>query len=246
MNLHGLALVTVKDKYCSSFRKSLALNLLFKRVPVIFITSNLTSTRVIFKSTYSWMWHSSIFPPLMKMQSGLKLLLVCTNKAVMISVVSFILHRSLHHSISFILRMKGAYFHVIIRFLCLLSWDWLDPESWFTHENLLFLVWLVACDMGCKTMVKLIKWFWWLETATKRLVWLQMSLNVQQIGNCWREVVGLNGNGESKVLTIWEHVGRTTVKFIRLKCIKVNIISDCNEKLIYMSPPLEFSLLISW
>lgn len=152
-----------------------------KEFPWFYFLSNLTSTRVIFKSTRSWMWYSCSFPPLMKTQSRLKLLLVCTNKAVMISVVSFTLHRPLHHSISFILRMKGTHFHFVIRFLCLLSWDRRDPESWFTHENLLFLVWLVACDMGCKTMVKLIKWFWWSGTATKRLVWLQMSLNVQQI-----------------------------------------------------------------
>lgn len=58
-----------------------------------------------------------------------------------------------------------------------------SPRSWwrFTYENLLSLVWLVACDMGCSTMVKLIKWFWWSGTSTKRLVWLQMSPNVQQI-----------------------------------------------------------------
>lgn len=37
----------------------------------------------------------------------------------------------------------------IISFPCLLSWKWLDLNSWFTHENPLSLVWLVACDMGC-------------------------------------------------------------------------------------------------
>lgn len=44
-----------------------------------------------------------------------------------------------------------------------------------------------------------------------------MSLNVQQIS---RGVVegkwcGLNGKGESQVLSIWEHVGRTAVTFAK-------------------------------
>lgn len=114
---------------------------------------------------------------------------VCANKAVKTSsaasVVGFINPLS-NCLITSCRQMPDRYFHVTIYFLYLLGLgnDSTPPPRswwWFTHENLLSLVWLVACDMGCSTMVKLIKWFWWSGTSTKRLVWLQMSPNVQQI-----------------------------------------------------------------
>lgn len=64
----------------------------------------------------------------------------------------------------------------------------------FSSDHLFSCVWsdlhmtiyCCSCDLSLvtrdvKAMVKLIKWFRWLGTATKQLVWLQMRLNVQQI-----------------------------------------------------------------
>lgn len=125
-----------------------------------------------------------------------------------------------------------------LQFTSCACYGWNDPPNhspksrwWFTHENLLSLVWLVACNVGCSTMVQLIKWFWWSGTSTKRLVWLQMSPNVQQIVKAVLEGEVVTASGAQ---SIWGHVG----KVLPLELAEVSVIWDCQVGIWHCSPAL--------